>query len=107
LKLPAKRLRIVQALVAEMVGNFGKRLKPYNMTVKELTGDMNLSRAEIEEAQVLHMSLSECPSILDTMPMHCCTSLRSKQEVHHIDHILSVDDRCHTREVGHHHPQEW
>ena len=35
-----------------MVGNFGKRLKPYNMTVKELTGDMNLSRAEIEEAQV-------------------------------------------------------
>lgn len=42
----------VQALVAEMVGNFGKRLKPYDMTVKELTGDMNLSRAEIEDAQV-------------------------------------------------------
>lgn len=43
-----------QALVAEMVGNFGKRLKPFDMTVKELTGDMNLSRAEIEDAQVRH-----------------------------------------------------
>ena len=44
-------LPILQALVAEMVGNFGKRLKPFDMTVKELTGDMNLSRAEIEDAQ--------------------------------------------------------
>jgi pre-mRNA-splicing helicase BRR2 len=43
---------MLQALVAEMVGNFGKRLKPFDMTVKELTGDMNLSRAEIEDAQV-------------------------------------------------------
>lgn len=42
----------MQALVAEMVGNFGKRLKPFGMAVKELTGDMNLSRAEIDEAQV-------------------------------------------------------
>lgn len=42
----------MQALVAEMVGNFGKRLKPFDMKVKELTGDMNLSRAEIDEAQV-------------------------------------------------------
>ena len=35
-----------------MVGNFGKRLKPFGVIVKELTGDMNLSRAEIDDAQV-------------------------------------------------------
>lgn len=43
----------VQALVAEMVGNFGKRLKPFGLNVRELTGDMNLSKAEIEDTQMI------------------------------------------------------
>eukprot|EP00210_Caulerpa_lentillifera_P005576 g5333.t1 len=43
----------MKALVAEMVGNFGNRLKEYGVTVKELTGDINLSRAEIEETQII------------------------------------------------------
>ena len=51
-------LPTLQALVAEMVGNFGKRLKPFDMTVKELTGDMNLSRAEIEAAQACSCRLT-------------------------------------------------
>lgn len=42
----------MKALVAEMVGNFSTRLEPYGMQVKELTGDMNLTKAEIDETQV-------------------------------------------------------
>jgi pre-mRNA-splicing helicase BRR2 len=57
-KIDTSKFKIVyvapmKALVAEMVGNFGKRLKPFDMMVKELTGDMNLSRAEIEDAQMI------------------------------------------------------
>lgn len=43
----------MKALVAEMVGNFGKRLKPFGLNVRELTGDMNLSKAEIEDTQMI------------------------------------------------------
>ena len=43
----------LQALVAEMVGNFGKRLKSFGLNVRELTGDMNLSKAEIEDTQMI------------------------------------------------------
>jgi pre-mRNA-splicing helicase BRR2 len=34
----------MKALVAEMVGNFSKRLEPYGLVVRELTGDMALSK---------------------------------------------------------------
>lgn len=41
-----------QALVAEMVGNFTKRLsEPYGIVVRELTGDINLTKQEIDETQ--------------------------------------------------------
>lgn len=43
----------MKALVAEMVGNFSTRLKPYGVNVRELTGDINLSKAEIEDTQVI------------------------------------------------------
>ncbi|EFN58670.1 hypothetical protein CHLNCDRAFT_140958 [Chlorella variabilis] len=43
----------MKALVAEMVGNFGKRLEPYKVKVRELTGDMSLTKAEIDETQVI------------------------------------------------------
>ncbi len=43
-----------QALVAEMVGNFGSRLsEAYGINVRELTGDMNLTKSEIEETQII------------------------------------------------------
>ena len=35
----------MKALVAEMVGNLGARLKPCGVNVRELTGDVSLSRA--------------------------------------------------------------
>jgi pre-mRNA-splicing helicase BRR2 len=44
----------MQALVAEMVGNFNSRLgKEYGIKVRELTGDMNLTKQEIEETQII------------------------------------------------------
>ncbi|GFR50198.1 hypothetical protein Agub_g12366 [Astrephomene gubernaculifera] len=44
----------MKALVAEMVGNFSKRLtEAYGIKVRELTGDINLSKAEIEETQII------------------------------------------------------
>ncbi|KAI8851535.1 Sec63 Brl domain-containing protein [Chytridium lagenaria] len=43
----------MKALVAEMVGNFGERLKPYNIRVAELTGDRQLTKAQIAETQII------------------------------------------------------
>ena len=42
-----------QALVAEQVGNFSKRLEPYGISVRELTGDISLSKSEIEDTQII------------------------------------------------------
>ena len=42
----------MKALAAEMVRNFGSRLAPLGVSVKELTGDMQLTKAEIHNTQV-------------------------------------------------------
>ena len=43
----------MKALVAEMVGNLGNRLKPYGINVRELTGDVSMSRSQIDDTQVI------------------------------------------------------
>ena len=43
----------MRSLVQEMVGNFGKRLESYNLTVSELTGDHQLTREQISATQVI------------------------------------------------------
>ncbi|GAN05971.1 pre-mRNA splicing factor [Mucor ambiguus] len=43
----------MKALVAEMVGNFSQRLKPYNISVAELTGDRQLTKQQIAETQII------------------------------------------------------
>ncbi len=43
----------MKALAQEMVENFSKRLKPLGVVVKELTGDMQLTRKEIAETQMI------------------------------------------------------
>ncbi|ORY19390.1 Sec63 Brl domain-domain-containing protein [Clohesyomyces aquaticus] len=43
----------LKALVQEQVGNFGKRLEPYGIKVKELTGDRQLTKQQIAETQVI------------------------------------------------------
>lgn len=42
----------MKALAAEMVRNFGKRLESLGVVVRELTGDMQLSKAEIMKTHV-------------------------------------------------------
>ena len=43
----------MKALVSEIVGNFQKRLGDFGLTVKELTGDIHLTKAQIDETQVI------------------------------------------------------
>lgn len=43
----------MKALAAEMVENFGKRLKPLGISVRELTGDMSLTKTEMQQTQML------------------------------------------------------
>ena len=47
----------MKALAAEMVQNFGKRLSSLGISVKELTGDMQLTKAEILRTQVWRQDL--------------------------------------------------
>lgn len=42
----------MKALAAEVTSTFSHRLSPLNLVVKELTGDMQLSRNELEQTQV-------------------------------------------------------
>lgn len=43
----------MKALAAEMTASFGRRLAPLNLAVKELTGDMQLTKAEILKTNML------------------------------------------------------
>ncbi|CAI0431699.1 unnamed protein product [Linum tenue] len=43
----------MKALAAEVTSTFSCRLSPLNMTVRELTGDMQLSKNELEETQMI------------------------------------------------------
>lgn len=43
----------MKALAAEMTAGFGKRLAPLGLSVKELTGDMQLTKAEIMKTNML------------------------------------------------------
>eukprot|EP01107_Rhizomastix_libera_P003769 TRINITY_DN1648_c0_g2_i1.p2 TRINITY_DN1648_c0_g2~~TRINITY_DN1648_c0_g2_i1.p2 ORF type:complete len:2183 (-),score=603.76 TRINITY_DN1648_c0_g2_i1:51-6599(-) len=43
----------MKSLVQEMVGNFSQRLSPLGITVKELSGDISLTKAELSETQVI------------------------------------------------------
>jgi pre-mRNA-splicing helicase BRR2 len=43
----------LKALVQEQVGNFGQRLKPFGITVSELTGDRQLTKQQIAETQII------------------------------------------------------
>jgi replicative superfamily II helicase len=47
----------MKALATEMTGNFQKRLSKLGLKVRELTGDSQLSRKEINETQVIGLAL--------------------------------------------------
>ena len=58
----------MKALAAEMVRNFGQRLTPLGINVRELTGDMQLTKYEIQHTQV---NISIHPYIYVCI---CCSS---------------------------------
>jgi len=43
----------MKALAQEVVAKFGERLRPLGLVVKEYTGDMQLTKAEVQEANVI------------------------------------------------------
>lgn len=43
----------MKALAAEMTANFNKKLSPLDVTVRELTGDMQLTKQEIQNTQMI------------------------------------------------------
>jgi activating signal cointegrator complex subunit 3 len=43
----------MKALAAEMVSNFGKRLAPLGIAVRELTGDMQMTKSEVQSTQMI------------------------------------------------------
>ena len=43
----------MKALASEVTANFGKRLKPLGLVVRELTGDMQLTKAELQATQMI------------------------------------------------------
>ncbi|KAF0895374.1 hypothetical protein E2562_012405 [Oryza meyeriana var. granulata] len=43
----------MKALVAEVVGNLSARLSEYKVTVRELSGDQNLTKQQIDETQII------------------------------------------------------
>ncbi|KAF9914159.1 DEIH-box ATPase [Lobosporangium transversale] len=43
----------MKALVQEMVSNFSKRLKPFGLSVQELTGDRQMNKQQIAETQMI------------------------------------------------------
>lgn len=43
----------MKALAAEMTTNFGKRLQPLGISVRELTGDMQLTKTEMQQTQMI------------------------------------------------------
>ena len=43
----------MKALVTEVVGNFQARLKSFGITVRELTGDVHLSKQQIEQTNII------------------------------------------------------
>lgn len=43
----------MKALVQECVVNFGKRLAPYGVSVRELSGDQSLTYAQLQETQII------------------------------------------------------
>ena len=60
----------MKALAAEMTAGFGKRLEPLGITVRELTGDMSLTKAEIANTQVLVTTPEKVSSILSEVKIH-------------------------------------
>ena len=61
----------MKALAAEMTESFGKRLAPLGISVKELTGDMQLTKNEILKTQVNHIENYSVPNVIEFRQIDC------------------------------------
>ena len=66
----------MKALAAEMVQNFGKRLASLGIAVRELTGDMQLTKSEILKTQVSEMLVLCCIFSMSLSNSHLNVSLQ-------------------------------
>ena len=66
----------MKALAAEMVQNFGKRLASLGIAVRELTGDMQLTKSEILKTQVSPMLVLSCFFSMPLSSSHLDVSLQ-------------------------------
>ena len=74
----------MKALAAEMTANFSKRLASLGVSVRELTGDMQLTKKEIANTQVgtsdwSYMKYFICQSV-DTCVINCIQGKISKEQ---------------------------
>ena len=69
----------MKALAQEVVEKFSSKLKALKIVVKELTGDMQLTRAEADRADILVTTVSQAPASFISIFSHhrsvlkCCT----------------------------------
>ena len=73
----------MKALAAEMAENFGKRLAPLGLLVRELTGDMQLTKTEIMATQMLITTPEKWDVITrkSTGLSNLCTFSRTRIEI--------------------------
>lgn len=77
----------MKALAAEMTNYFSKRLEPLGIIVKELTGDMQLTKGEILRTQVTPRNLLYCEEIF----LYCAWLLGSWAFLQFYDAFIIAD----------------
>ena len=87
----------LKALVQEQVGNFGARLKPYGITVSELTGDRQLTKQQIADTQIIVTTPEKWDVITRKATDMSYTNL---VRLIIIDEIHLLHDRSEERRVG-------
>jgi activating signal cointegrator complex subunit 3 len=85
----------MKALAAEMTANFSKRFQPLGISVKELTGDMQLTKKEISETQVIVTTPEKWDVITRKTTDVALTSVSfhilQKKEINSLVSKLSID----------------
>ncbi|KAK1273205.1 hypothetical protein QJS04_geneDACA008017 [Acorus gramineus] len=82
----------MKALAAEVTATFSHRLAPLNLAVRELTGDMQLSKKELEETQAMIVTTPEKWDVITRKSSDMSLSMLVKLLIIDEVHLLN-DDR--------------
>lgn len=63
--------------------NFGRRLKPLGVTVREFTGDMQLSKSELDNTQIL-ITTPEKWDVVTRKSGEVCIAIRKPSLMFHV-----------------------